>query len=102
MNKILILAFVYLLLVDVAEAGETPFPMGNKDDCMKGPMEQFGRYIGDWKIEDEQLAQDGSGWGSGKGARWIFACIGDGIGVQDYWFANQWAPNPCPHRFYER
>lgn len=56
--------------------------------CMEGPMDQFGRYVGDWKIEDQALAQDGSGWGPGKGARWIFKCVGDGTAVQDFWKPN--------------
>lgn len=32
------------------------------EDCISGPMAQFGRYIGDWKIEDERLKQDDGGW----------------------------------------
>ena len=58
-------------------------------------MEQFGRYVGDWKIEDQQLARDGSGWGPGQGARWIFKCIGDGVAVQDFWMPNSggWGSN---------
>ncbi len=56
--------------------------------CMDGPLAQFGRYVGDWKIEDEGLAQDGSGWSAGPGARWIFECIGDGVAVQDHWMPN--------------
>lgn len=56
--------------------------------CMEGPKAQFGRYIGDWKIDDESLAQDGSGWSPGNGARWKFECIGDGVAVQDYWYPN--------------
>lgn len=56
--------------------------------CLEGPMAQFGRYVGDWKIEDEAFAQDGSGWAPGKGARWVFECIGDGTAVQDYWMPN--------------
>jgi hypothetical protein len=56
--------------------------------CMEGPMAQFGQYIGDWKITDEAFAQDGSGWAPGKGARWIFKCIGDGTAVQDFWHPN--------------
>ena len=51
-------------------------------------MAQFGRYVGDWKIDDEALAQDGSGWAPGKGARWVFECIGDGTAVQDFWWPN--------------
>ena len=56
--------------------------------CMEGPTAQFGRYVGDWKIEDQALAQDGSGWGPGKGARWVFECVGDGTAVQDFWKPN--------------
>lgn len=56
--------------------------------CMDGPISQFGRYVGDWKIEDQSLRQDGSGWDPGNGARWIFECIGDGTAVQDYWHPN--------------
>lgn len=55
---------------------------------MQGPVAQFGRYIGDWKIEDEQFARDGSGWGPGAGARWVFECVGDGTGIQDFWMPN--------------
>lgn len=69
--------------------GDSAVPGSPKSACMDGPIAQFGRYIGDWKIEDEQLAQDGSGWGPGDGARWIFECIGDGVGVQDYWLPNK-------------
>ena len=63
--------------------------------CMEGPMAQFGRYVGDWKITDEALARDGSGWGPGNGARWIFKCIGDGVAVQDFWRPNTggWGTN---------
>ncbi len=59
-----------------------------ENPCLKGSMAQFGRYVGDWTIEDEALAQDGSGWAPGKGARWVFECIGDGTAVQDYWMPN--------------
>jgi len=65
-----------------AGAGET------ENACLEGPMAQFGRYVGDWKIEDQALAQDGSGWGPGKGARWKFECVGDGTAVQDFWTPN--------------
>lgn len=56
--------------------------------CLDGPTAQFGRYVGDWKIEDETLARDGSGWSPGKGARWVFECIGDGTAIQDFWMPN--------------
>lgn len=69
-------------------ASEIAFGGDNDNACLEGPMAQFGRYVGDWKITDEALARDGSGWGPGKGARWIFECIGDGVAVQDYWKPN--------------
>ncbi|MEM9388197.1 MAG: hypothetical protein AAGA68_24310 [Pseudomonadota bacterium] len=56
--------------------------------CMEGAKAQFGRYVGDWKITDERLSQDGSEWQASAGARWIFECIGDGVAVQDYWQPN--------------
>ena len=56
--------------------------------CMEGPMAQFGRYVGDWKIDDQSLSQNGSEWQPGTGARWIFTCIGDGTAVQDFWHPN--------------
>ena len=72
----------------MAHAGDAPVLFGDKAACMEGPISQFGRYVGDWKIEDESLAQDGSGWGPGDGARWIFSCVGDGTAVQDFWMPN--------------
>lgn len=58
-----------ILAVSFAQAGEPPVLFGDKSACMEGPVAQFGRYIGDWKIEDESRAKDGSGWGPGTGAR---------------------------------
>ncbi|MEM1437811.1 MAG: hypothetical protein AAF545_03275 [Pseudomonadota bacterium] len=60
----------------------------NENACLEGDMAQFGRYVGDWKIVDESFARDGSGWTEGKGARWIFKCIGDGTAIQDFWMPN--------------
>ena len=77
-----------VLLGSVAIASEPRISSTDGAACMEGPMSQFGRYVGDWKIEDERRAQDGSGWGPGKGARWIFKCVADGAVVQDYWFPN--------------
>jgi len=63
--------------------------------CGEGPMAGFGRYVGDWKITDEQLARDGSAWSPAGGARWVFKCIGDGTAVQDFWMPNSggWGTN---------
>lgn len=81
---------VYLVLslaADSASPADEP-SAASENACMTGPMAQFGRYVGDWKIDDERVARDGSGWTPGKGARWIFKCIGDGTAVQDYWMPN--------------
>jgi len=77
-----------LLLSATSIASEPQLSTTDGSACMEGPLAQFGRYVGDWKIEDEQLARDGSGWGPGNGARWIFKCVGDGTAVQDYWLPN--------------
>lgn len=55
---------------------------------MEGPLAQFGRYIGNWDIEDSRLSEDGTTWTSGNGAQWIFVCIGDGTAIQDFWMPN--------------
>lgn len=68
-----------VVLAGNAAAGDDP------EACLEGPLAQFGRYIGDWKIEDEVLSKDGSAWSPGGGERWIFECIGGGVAVQDYW-----------------
>jgi len=88
MKAICSLAGVCLLLTTFADAADAPALHTDKSACMEGPVAQFGRYIGDWKITDEQLARDGSGWGPGTGARWIFHCVGPGLAVQDYWLPN--------------
>ncbi len=62
--------------------------MDKSEGCMKGPMEQFGRYLGDWNIADWSLSQDGKTWIAGKGARWNFTCFGNGVAVQDFWMPN--------------
>lgn len=83
MKSIVTLALALTLPFATLAAGES-----ETNACMQGPMAQFGRYVGDWKITDQSLAQDGSGWQPGNGARWIFECIGDGVAVQDYWHPN--------------
>lgn len=66
-------------------ADDHPFIDTDKSQCMQGPVAQFGRYVGDWKISDETLTKDGSGWKPGATKRWIFECIGNGTAVQDFW-----------------
>ena len=74
------------LLFVTATAIAGPEHAHHDNACMKGPMSQFGRYVGDWKITDESLSKtDGVTWTPGNGARWIFECIGDGTAVQDHW-----------------
>jgi hypothetical protein len=87
MSVLRLLTFIGCLFVaTVASADDDALPFGNTKACMQGPMAQFGQYIGDWKIADSTLAQDGSGWSDGEGARWIFTCFGNGAAVQDFWF----------------
>lgn len=59
--------------------------MDQSAGCLTGEIEQFGRYLGDWNIQDWQMARDGSGWQEQGGARWNFVCVGDGVAVQDFW-----------------
>ncbi|WP_262695947.1 hypothetical protein [Kordiimonas aquimaris] len=70
--------------------------MDNNEGCMTGPVEQFGRYIGDWDIADQGLQQDGTTWLPGNGARWNFTCVGNGIAVQDFWMPNGPEGGPPP------
>jgi hypothetical protein len=81
-------ALATVLLTSLACAGAAPTVHTDQSACMDGSVAQFGRYIGDWKITDEQLAKDGSGWTPGTGARWIFNCVGPGLAIQDYWLPN--------------
>ena len=82
-------AAIVLALASTAahpEDGLKSVLMDTNGGCMSGPMEQFGRYIGDWDIADEALSRaDGKTWTPGNGARWNFTCVGNGIAVQDFW-----------------
>ncbi len=69
----------------LARQSAAALPFANDQACMEGPLEQFGRYLGDWTIEDSSLGPDGKTWTPGKGARWIFACLGNGTAIQDFW-----------------
>ncbi len=80
-----ILLALGLLLAGTATAGPGHSHSHGEGGCMKGPMAQFGRYIGDWRIDDETLSQDGTTWSDGPGARWTFECVGNGVAVQDHW-----------------
>ena len=93
------------MLVLVVAGGAWAQPGGNDPDsvlmnddagCRTGPVGQFGRYIGDWIIEDQGLQQDGTTWLPGNGARWNFRCVGNGIAVQDFWIPNGAEGGPPP------
>lgn len=82
--------FVVAALVLIAACTEeSNLPFGARDGCNEGPMAQFGRYIGDWKIADETRSRETGEWQAGKGARWIFECLGDGTAIQDFWLPNE-------------
>jgi hypothetical protein len=70
----------------VAAPGTRAEQTTDSNKCMDGPMAQFGRYVGDWKIDDESFSRDTGEWQSGVGHRWVFQCIGDGTAVQDFWY----------------
>jgi len=76
------------LLFTTQSHADPSIPAGNPESCMSGPISQFGRYIGDWKIEDSQLSQDGTTWATGNADQWNFVCIGNGTAVQDFWLPN--------------
>ena len=98
MRNLLISTTLLLASASVAadDNGLSGVLMDNKSGCMEGPIAQFGRYIGDWDIEDEGLQQDGTTWLPGNGARWNFTCVGDGIVVQDFWMPNGADGGPAP------
>lgn len=81
----LIIATCGIFIAMPAPGAGDELPFGNDSACMEGPLRQFGRYIGDWKITDSQLTRDGNGWSDGAGARWIFTCLGNGTAIQDFW-----------------
>ncbi len=94
------IAIASLMAVSLsATADEGPLDsvlMKKTSGCMTGPMEQFGRYVGDWDIADQGLQKDGVTWKPGNGARWNFTCVGDGIAVQDFWMPNGPEGSPPP------
>jgi len=51
---------------------------------MEGPLAQFGRYIGNWTIEDSVRNKETGEWEAGSGAQWNFVCLG-GMAIQDFW-----------------
>ena len=84
--RYLILVFSMFLLNANAVA---ELPLDEDEGCHKGQMEQFGQYLGSWKIQDFALARDGGGWSEQDGAVWNFVCIGNGVAIQDFWMPNE-------------
>ena len=82
--KKIVFAALAVIACSAAIAAE-PVPIDEGEACMQGPLEQFGRYLGNWDIEDSRLSQDGTQWTPGAGAKWNFVCIGNGTAIQDFW-----------------
>lgn len=82
MRKLTILLLV--ITPGVVAAGAEDVPLSESSGCMEGPLRQFGRYIGNWDIEDMQLGQNGK-WLPGDGAQWNWVCLGNGTAIQDFW-----------------
>ncbi len=60
--------------------------MVKTEGCLTGPIEQFGRYIGNWDIQTWTLSKtDGTTWEETAGAKWNFMCVGNGVAIQDFW-----------------
>ena len=59
--------------------------MAKSAGCLKGENNQFGRYLGDWLIENWTLQPDGKSWVKDPNARWVFKCFSDGVAIQDFW-----------------
>ena len=85
-SRVAVLIAAVIIIADVhATTIDDTVPIGNPESCQAGPMQQFGRYVGNWIMEDETLSQDGATWVAGKGARWNFVCLGNGTAIQDFW-----------------
>jgi hypothetical protein len=84
-SKLTVFSFAILFCGDLSFADIPAAPLDNADACMEGPLAQFGRYIGNWDIQDSQLSQDGQTWTKGDGAQWNFVCLGNGTAIQDFW-----------------
>jgi hypothetical protein len=83
--RVIVLSLALLNFGSTVHAGTPAVPVDDKAACMEGPLEQFGRYIGNWDIEDSQLGDDGETWTKGDGAKWNFVCLGNGTAIQDFW-----------------
>ena len=87
--KLLYIVIIYMCGSSLIMAQDlSDVSINGNEGCLTGPSEQFGRYLGNWKIRDYQLSQDGTTWTEQAGARWNFTCVGGGIAIQDYWMPN--------------
>lgn len=84
MRNPVLISLIWLLPAPLL-ADNAALPFTDDAGCMDGPMAQFGRYLGDWRIADSSLSQETGQWQPGAGARWIFSCLGEGAAVQDFW-----------------
>lgn len=82
LTSILLMFFV---LQSPVRANEMTIPFGENEGCMQGPLAEFGRYIGNWDIEDSSYDKEDGDWKPGAGARWNFVCLGNGTAIQDFW-----------------
>jgi len=81
MKKAILLATSLLVVPVSVEA-----TMLEDNTCMTGPLAEFGRYVGNWDIQDWSLSKDGTTWTEGKaGTTWDFVCLEGGTAVQDFW-----------------
>ncbi|GJM08858.1 MAG: hypothetical protein DHS20C11_11340 [Lysobacteraceae bacterium] len=82
--KTLFGAGILMLFSAVGHAGQTPV----QEQSASAPPEstQFGQLVGQWRIKDFMLDQDGN-WQAGNGADWNFYWILGGTAIQDDWIA---------------
>lgn len=83
--KILQHIIVVVLLSNAAHAETSVLPFDSEAGCKEGPLNQFGQYLGDWKIEDSRLSRETGESEPAEGARWIFTCLDGGTAIQDFW-----------------
>lgn len=79
-----VVTIVLGVFISSSLAASPGIPTRDAKDCMEGPLAQFGRYIGNWSIEDSSLSPQTGQWEAGKGAQWNFVCLG-GMSIQDFW-----------------
>ena len=86
--RLIQLGLLTAFLTTAAYGGDSALPFSEQAGCNEGELAQFGQYVGDWKIEDSARSRETGEWQPGKGARWIFSCLGNGTAIQDFWMPN--------------